>query len=143
MPVKVSVALAIRHPREPAKVLLVRRPNSDDEFPGMWGLPAASCKGRETPEDAAYRAVAQKLGCTVRLGRILRQGFQERPAYTIEMTLFEAWLDEASPSLPDPDHDSSGATMYTDWRWDSATALRGSAAKGSLCSQLLLEVSTE
>jgi 8-oxo-dGTP diphosphatase len=140
---KHSVALAIRNRDEPSKVLLVRRPDTDEEFPGMWGLPAASCRLGETAEDAAQRTANQKLGAKLRLGRKLASGKQERADYTIEMSLYEAWLGSNEPELPSNKGHSTGTTLYTDWRWGHSSELEDSARRGSLCSRLLLDVTGE
>jgi 8-oxo-dGTP diphosphatase len=135
---KHSVALAIRDRNHSSRVLLVRRPESDDEFPGMWGLPAASCQLGETLDVAARRIGLQKLGAEIELGRALGCGTQERAAYTIQMTLYEAWLEDSEPHLPAPSEEG-GVTIYTGWRWGEPSEIRESAKHGSLCSQLMLE----
>ena len=77
-PHKQAVALAIFHADDSDKVLQVRRPEHDEDFPGVWGLPAASCSSEETVEEAGLRVGLQKLGRPVRLGRRLAQGIQKR-----------------------------------------------------------------
>ena len=135
---KRSVALAIRPKGEPFKVLLVRRPDDDDEFPGAWGLPAATCTGRESLEDAAHRIGRQKLGAEVRLYKVIGVGVQDREDYVIEMHLFEARLQGDAPILV-IDSKGSGLTQYTSWRWGEPSELIESAGLGSLCSRLLLD----
>lgn len=141
MPVqtKLSAALSVRSQDDPSRVLLVRRPENDAEFSGMWGLPAASCRTGETTQDAARRIGIQKLGVAVRLGRRLATGTQERDAYVIQMSLYEAWLEDAVPILPDSHESAENVTLYTAWRWADPSDLAKSAARGSLCSRLLLE----
>ena len=141
IPVKHSVALAVRKGRAGTDVLLVRRPEGDDEFPGIWGLPAASCRDGESVMQAARRIGTQKLGTPVEIGKTLGTGSQERDAYLIEMTLVEAF--PAGPfsgqsSLGGADGEADGVTMYTAFRWGRAADLTVSAKGGSLCSQLLL-----
>ena len=99
--VKRSVALAVSGVDGGSRVILVRRPMDDVEFPGMWGLPAASCHNGETPEQAAERVGVQKLGVALVLGGVLAQGEQQRPGYHLEMTLYQARL-VASPSWSAP-----------------------------------------
>ncbi len=135
---KHSVALAIRSEARPGKVLFVRRPDDDAEFPGMWGLPAASCRLGETHEDAALRVGDQKLGARLVLGERLARGRQRRGEYLLLMSLYEARLEEGEPQLQTAG-ESEGVTLYTDWRWGNPDELLESAAQGSLCSQLLLE----
>ena len=135
---KRSVALAIRPQGDGARVLLVRRPDDDNEFPAAWGLPAATCIGPETLEEAARRIGLQKLGVEVRLGKVIGSGAQDRDDYVIEMHLFDAWLDSEAPALS-VDAGGSGLTHYTSWRWGQPSDLAESAGMGSLCSRLLLD----
>ena len=138
-PVKHSIALAVPSVGQTGRVLLVRRPDDDEDFPGMWGLPAASCQPGETLQRAAARAGIQKLGAPVEVGNVLAIGTQERAAYTLEMTLFEAVLSGNGPTLTKGGKGGSGLTLYVDWRWGDASELQESADNGSLCSQLLLQ----
>jgi len=152
-PTKKSVALAIFKEDEPSRVLLVCRPTDDVEFPGMWGLPAASLHGSETYQKSALRIGAQKLGTQVRVGKSIGSGSQDRRDYTLEMYLYGASLDGALPVLPCATEKSPGitprippritprVTMYVSWRWGILGELEESARRGSLCSQLLLEAS--
>jgi ADP-ribose pyrophosphatase YjhB (NUDIX family) len=135
MPIKRSVAIAVVRRGEPRKVLLVRRPDDDEELPGIWGLPAASCRTGETLEAAARRIGPLKLGAGIVLGRQLASGKQVRARYILEMSLFSATLDQAAPSL----RKGRAVTMYADWRWGDPRELADSARLGSLCSQLLME----
>mgnify|MGYP001462783442 FL=1 len=137
--VKHSIALAVTEVGQPDRVILVCRPLHDEDFPGMWGLPAASCKNRENLHMAAARVGIQKLGVALEVGPVLATGTQQRPGYNLEMTLFEAQLTGSRPALPQVDESGEGPTLYTDWRWGEAEDLGDSAEKGSLCSQLLLE----
>lgn len=135
---KRSVALAVRSQDDASGLLLVRRPYDDDEFPGAWGLPAATCIGPETLEEAARRIGQRKLGVEIRLGRVIGSGVQDRGDYVIEMRLYEAWLDGRAPTLA-IDPKGSGLTHYTSWRWGRPSDLVESAGMGSLCSRLLLD----
>lgn len=133
---KLSVALTIRRAGHPLEVLLVQRPEDDEEFAGMWGLPAASCIGEETPEQAARRVGRDKLGIDVAPSETL-SGRQERDAYVLNMTLYSCRLTGQSPRIPSVER--SAVTMYTAWRWGRPEDLGQSAEAGSLCSRLLLE----
>lgn len=138
-PIKRSVALVVRSPQDRERILVVRRPESaEEELPGVWGLPAASLQPGETEEDAARRVGPQKLGCGVRLVRVLGRGAQDRPGYRLEMTLYEAELDGPGLHLPEPG--SADVTLYTAWRFAPLLALEDAAARGSLCARLALEV---
>ena len=137
--VREAVALVVVSPDDSSKVLMVKRPEDDDDSPGMWGLPAVTCRDSEVHKMAALRTGVQKLGVIVQLGRRLDSGTQERQGYTLNMALYEASLEGSSPELPNKDESSSNATYYTAWRWEAPSSLQESAAKGSLCSKLLLD----
>ncbi len=139
MPIKRSVALAVVQRDAPGRVLLVRRPDDDEELPGVWGLPAASCRVGETLEAAARRIGPQKLGAGIVLGKRLAFGTQVRARYTLEMTLFSATLDQAVPSLPAGREEGGPVTLYAAWRWGDPRELADSARRGSLCGRLLME----
>ena len=142
-PIKQSVSLAVFAREIPGgsdgPVILVRRPEQDEDFPGMWGLPAASCLLGETPEEAAERAGLQKLGAPIEALEPLVSGEQQRPGYTLKMTLYGARLAGPEPSLEGQRNDPSGLTFYTEWRWGWPGELRESAQLGSLCCRLLLD----
>ena len=137
--VKRSVALAVVNGDDPSQILLVRRPEHDQEFPGMWGLPAASLGLEETPAQAAQRVGSQKLGTGVRLGSRVASGSQQRSQYTLEMSLYEATINRSPPTLPTEESRGPRVTLYTGWRWGAPQDLTGSVLQGSLCCQLLLE----
>ena len=46
----------------PEGLLLVRRPDDDEDLPGAWGLPAATLAEGESEEDAVRRAGRDNLG---------------------------------------------------------------------------------
>lgn len=48
------------------QILAIRRPDDDHELPGIWGLPAGTCRGQETAEDVIARIGRDRLG--VQLG---------------------------------------------------------------------------
>ena len=59
------------------QILAVRRPEDDDELPGIWGLPAATLRG-ETVEDVIARIGRDKLGVKLTPVRLLAFGAQDR-----------------------------------------------------------------
>lgn len=131
---KRSVSLAIH--REDGRVLLVQRPPDDDDLPLAWGLPAASLAAGESWDQAVRRAGRDKLGIDVECGALLRTGAIDRPAYRLEMRLYEARCLAGDPAVPQP---VSGVTQYVACRWGTAGNLQPAAARGSLCSRLYLE----
>jgi ADP-ribose pyrophosphatase YjhB (NUDIX family) len=121
-PVKDSVAVVVRNGDQ---ILAIRRPDNDDELPGIWGLPAGTCRGQETAADVIDRIGREKLGVKLAPVRRLRTGTQDRPRYRLNMELWEASMEEG-PSYPE-------------WRWASLDLLRPGAAAGSLCCELALK----
>ena len=135
---KRSVALVIRHRARRSTVLLVQRPPDDSEFPRLWGLPAASLRDSESWHDAARRVGTGKLGVDLRIGAELARGSQMRRAGSIEMRLYEAVVQYGQhPTVPGGD---ASVTQYMTWRWGEPERVRQSALRGSLCSQLLLQL---
>ncbi|CAN5894369.1 NUDIX domain-containing protein [soil metagenome] len=136
---KRSVSLGIHSPLHPGAVLLVQRPDDDEELPGAWGLPAASLTDAEDWVDAARRAGRQKLGVELRIHDLLQQGSLERAAYTLEMRLYAASIAAGEPVLT---REATGVTLYQAWRWGSPEELRPAAQRGSLCCALYLRTQT-
>ena len=132
-----AVALVVRRPGDPARLLTVMRPEDDDDLPGVWGLPATSLRPGEEEERAARRVGETKLGGGLRLGRRLSAGSQQRTAYLLRMTLYDAAL-AADPALPAPGRGVGGGTRYSAYRWAHPEALLPGAEQGSLCCRLLL-----
>lgn len=131
---KRSVSLAIHRPRT-AEVLLVQRPEDDEDLPLVWGLPAASLGPGESWEEAARRAAADKLGVAVEPEAVLREGVLDRSSYRLEMRLYGARILAGEPAVP---QDVAGVTQYRAWRWGRAPDLEPAADRGSLCSRLYL-----
>jgi ADP-ribose pyrophosphatase YjhB (NUDIX family) len=131
-PLKHSVSLVIE---EPGGLLLVRRPEDDEELPGLWGLPAASLEEDETEEEALRRAGWTKLGVEVRPIRPLGEATGERPAYGMRMRDWQTEIVSGRPAVPQPGQ----GTQYSELRFGDATELAPAARAGSLCSRVLLE----
>ncbi|MDA1188937.1 MAG: NUDIX hydrolase [Chloroflexi bacterium] len=138
---KHSVALAVRRDGMPETLLVVRRPLDDAELPGVWGLPAASLRDGEVAENAVRRIGAEKLGTELRMGGRLAHGRQVREGYVLEMNLYEAWTESGEIMMPGHIL-KSATTLYIDWKWGSPDDVSDGASKGSLCSQLLLDVAS-
>jgi 8-oxo-dGTP diphosphatase len=131
--VKRSVALAAWGAEG---LLLVKRPEEDPEFPGVYGLPAVSPQEGESLEEAARRVARKKLSTEVQLHYPVAFGREERPGYTLELWVYEADL-LFPPSLPEP---RLGKTYYTAFRFGRPEDLKEAARTGSLCSRLYLAV---
>jgi ADP-ribose pyrophosphatase YjhB (NUDIX family) len=121
-PVKHSVAVMIVRGSD---VLAVRRPENDDELPGIWGLPAGTLHGAETVEDVISRIGRDKLGVELAPIRKLLSGAQDRPAYRLEMELWEASME--------------GEPTYREYQWASVDILRPGMDAGSLCCRLAIQ----
>ena len=141
-PVKESVALVIRDPAAPDRVLLVQRPDDDEDLPGVWGLPAASLAAGETWREAAVRAGREKLNVALEIVGVVNRGTRQRATYTLSMQLVEARIARGSPD-PAAGPVPPGSTRYQSWRWGRTDEVRPAAARGSLCSRLLLELSSD
>ena len=107
-------------------LLLVRRPDDDEDLPGVWGLPAVSLAAGESEEEAVRRAGRDKLGVEVepveRVGR-------ERT-----MTDWEARIVSGEPAVPQP----GPHTQYAELRFGEPADLVPAARRGSLCCRALL-----
>ena len=107
------------------RFLATRRPEDDDELPGIWGLPAATFREGETLTDIIARIGRDKLGVVLSPIRQLVSGTQPRTRYRLEMELWEARME--------------GIPKHSNWQWASADLLAPGAASGSLCCELALK----
>jgi ADP-ribose pyrophosphatase YjhB (NUDIX family) len=122
LPLKHSVAVVVLHGN---RLLAIRRPDNDDELPGIWGLPAGTCRGHESVEDVIHRIGEEKLGVRLEPVRHLAFGAQPRQAYRLEMELWEASM--------------TGTPTYPDWQWAPIELLEPGSAQGSLCCELAIK----
>jgi len=122
IPVKHSVAVMIFNGD---KVLSVRRPDDDDELPGVWGLPAGTLRPSETIKDLIGRIGRDKLGVELTPVRKVASGRQMRRLYLLEMELWEASM--------------AGSSSHPHWRWATLDSLGPGAEAGSLCCSLAIQ----
>ncbi len=134
-----AIAVLIENPLDSSRLLTVRRPDDDEDLPGVWGLPATSLRDNESVEAAAHRLGTRKLGVNVTLGTMLAEDSQERATQHLSLSLYAATLDATSPELPESDDQIDGSTYYTDWQWGLLESLSQGAQMGSLCCQLALQ----
>jgi hypothetical protein len=127
LPVKHSIAVVVRDGNQ---VLAIRRPDDDDELPGIWGLPAGTFRDSETLDDLIRRIGSDKLGVSFRPLRKLAEGAHDRERYRLEMELWEA----AMTGTPD-------IAGRIQWKWTSFDGLKHGSEQGSLCCRLALEAS--
>lgn len=121
-PIKHSVAVLIRNGRG---ILALRRPDTDDELPGIWGLPAGSFRNSETLGELIRRIGQDKLGVLLSPVRKVSEGVQDRPEYRLEMEIWEATMED-QPTVQD-------------WKWASWEVLKPGRDSGSLCCSLALK----
>jgi 8-oxo-dGTP diphosphatase len=122
LPVKHSVAVLIRRGDE---ILAIRRPQDDDELPGIWGIPAGTLRGKETTEDLIERIGRDKLGAKLTPIRKLATGTQDRLKYRLEMDLWEVSME--------------GLPTHPEWKWAGLDLLRPGMNAGSLCCELAIK----
>ena len=134
-PVKRAISYVIYNENR-SKILIVRRPNNDEDLPNLWGLPAGSVKDGETKEDAIIRSGRDKLGVELEVVRLIGKDNLERDKYILHMEDYEAKIISGEPEAPQK---VEGITQYSDWRWGVADDLREIASKGSLCTQIYLK----
>ncbi len=132
-----AIAVVISAPHDVNLVLSVRRPEDDDDLPGVWGLPATTVRKGEADWDAAQRLGETKLGSAVTLRNLLSDGTQNQPDNKLYMRLYSAVMDTPEPSLQSSAGED-GATYYADWRWAPMSSLVEGAERGSLCCALAL-----
>jgi ADP-ribose pyrophosphatase YjhB (NUDIX family) len=106
-------------------ILVIRRPDDDDELAGIWGLPAGTCRNQETVQDVIARIGREKLGVELKPERQLAAGNQDRSGYLLYMELWEASM--------------TGTPNHPNWRWAPVDSLRPGAAAGSFCCELALK----
>ena len=123
LPLKYSIAVVVR---DGAQILALRRPDHDDELPGVWGLPAGSFRDSETPDDLILRIGRDKLGVSLTPVRLLAGGAQDRKRYRLEMELWEAAM--------------SGTPSRSEWKWTTLESLKPGSEQGSLCCRLALSL---
>ena len=123
LPVKQAIAVVIRNGD---RIVAIRRPDDDDELPGIWGLPAGSFRKNETLEDLIRRIGRVRLGVSLTAKRKLAEGAQDRKRYRLKMELWEAEME--------------GAPGEIQWKWTTFETLRHGSEQGSLCCSLALEI---
>ena len=122
LPAKHSVAVMVVRGDE---ILAIRRPEDDDELPGVWGLPAGTIRGPETIENLIQRIGRDKLGVRLTPLQRVASGVADRLNYRLEMDLWEVSME--------------GTPTYPDWLWASVDLLRPGMASGSLCCKLAIQ----
>ena len=74
---------------------------SGDALGGLWGLPAASLREGETPDDAVARVLRDKLGLGTLDGiKPINEGRHDQDGYTQTMTVYAVYVGCASSRRP-------------------------------------------
>ena len=135
-PIKCAVAAVVTGP-EDGQFLTVKRPDSDESLPGVWGLPAISLSPGELPEAGLLRLGREKLGVELQAVSMVGIRHADRGNYQLILMDIEARVVGGEPSVR---RATSSATRYVDQRWISDPSLLREAARGgSVCSRILLE----
>lgn len=135
-PIRTSVAAVVRRDGDDV-FLAVRRPPDDDRLPDVWGLPAVTLHEGELPEAGLRRVGREKLGVELEPIRFLGIQSADRGEYELILMDIEARVASGDPDVR---ASTSAGTRYVDQKWtDRLEILADAAARGSLCSQILLD----
>jgi 8-oxo-dGTP pyrophosphatase MutT (NUDIX family) len=118
------------------KILAVKRPHSDKEFPGVWSLPATLVHNGETLRHAVLRGTKEKLNIAVKIIKTIGKMRQKRNGYELQMTDFEVRI---VTGIPDYSKATTTGTKYVNQRWvDTPLFFQKAAKSGACCSQVFL-----
>lgn len=136
-PTKFAVAVALTNPDNNEEILVVERPPNDDSLPNIWGLPAASLKTNELPEEIVKRVGRAKLGTEILPESMIGIKRFDRGEYEIILMDIRAKLIGPQPDVKRANADS---TIYVNQKWTSDFSILIPGAKqGSLCDRIFLE----
>jgi len=135
--IKYVVAVALKKTQDSDEFLVVKRPDDDPDLGGHWGLPAASMREGELPEQAAQRVCREKLGCEATAVRFMGLMYQKRNSYDIFLMDVEMILNDGQTADVHKAHTEN--TAYVDQKWTTDPMdLMTSAKGGSCCSSIFL-----
>lgn len=134
-PMKCAVFYVIRNKEDEKKFVAVKRPEDDEDLPGVWGLPAGSVKEDESFEEACINRAKEKLKVDVKILKFIGRGNIDRGGYILHG---EEFLVEIVSGELDVSRCEKG-TKYADWKWALPEELKEASSKGSLCSSIYLE----
>jgi 8-oxo-dGTP pyrophosphatase MutT (NUDIX family) len=134
---KQSVAIIIWNSVR-TKVLLVKRPLNDSNFPGYWGFPAATKeKSDQNWEEVAIKAGRIKLGVKVKVVKYLGEDVSDRGKFILRLRDYVVKIVKGKPKVPQL---FKGVTQYTKVKYTSnIRSLIKAAQKGALCSRIFLK----
>lgn len=132
-----TVAVVLRKKLNDKEFLIVKRPTTDPDLGGHWGLPATTLQPGELPENGIRRICKEKLGCEIEPVRFVGIMFQKRNTYDIFLIDIEAILK--GKKLPDVTKAKASGTKYIEQKWTSdPLEIMASAKAGSCCSSIFL-----
>lgn len=135
--IKCVVAVILKKSASSDEFLAVKRPDDDPDLSGHWGLPAASMKDGELPEQAAVRVCKEKLDCKAVPIRFVGLMYQKRNSYDIFLMDIEMSLGDNQTA--DVHSANTENTKYIDQMWTGDPMdLMASAKGGSCCSSIFL-----
>ena len=134
--VKYAVFYIIKNPKNSSEILIVKRPEDDNDLPNMWGIPAGSVKENETYEEAIVRAGRNKLGVELKVGKFIDRGNLDRGGYILHGEEYEAEIVSGDIKVP---QENGEGTQYQDWKYGTHDDLIEAASKHSLCCNLYLK----
>ena len=135
--IKYVVAIVLKKSANSDEFLVVKGPDDDPDLGGHWGLPAASMRDGELPEQAAQRVCKEKLNCEAISVRFMGLMYQKRNNYDIFLMDIEMILNDEQTADVNSAHTEN--TAYIDQKWTTDPMdLMASAKGGSCCSSIFL-----
>lgn len=134
-PNRYAIAAAIHDPN--GALLIIKRPDTDSELGGLWGLPALTRLAVDDEREIAEAIGPKKLGVKLAVGDRIGEQTMDRGSYVLHLADYEATIVEGDPVVP---QDDPTLVQYTDVRFVSdPSILCISALKGSVCSRIYLD----
>lgn len=135
-PVRKAISFSYRNNSK--KVLLVKRPEEDEDLPNAWGLPAGSLNEGESWKNALRRSGIEKIGIEIIPKGVIAEGYLERDDYILHMREYEV----EGKGVPVAKQEHSDITQYVDVKFVSDSKaieyLKLTASQGSMCCMLFL-----
>lgn len=130
-----AVALLITN--ESGYPLIIKRPETDPELGGLWGLPALAHDCEADQREIARQVGTRKLGIEVVVAEKIGEQTLDRGGYILRLADFRATITSGEPRVPQAD---KSVIQYTAWKYaNDPSILCVSALKGSACSRIYLD----
>jgi isopentenyldiphosphate isomerase len=132
----VREAVALYATNTEGAFLIVKRPDDDAKFPGLWSLAATHVRKDETVEAAVIRAARDKVGLEASIKRFVGEELQDRGSYLLHVAEHEIDIVGGVPQTLNADPLESKIVAV---QWSSEPMLpRKAADLGSACSIIFL-----